>query len=172
MNERQASRFPQYGWYYSIAVGFLTAAIWLGMFSTDLVADWHQLIAVMLTGFVCARVGAWLGTATRGRDHGWRAGAYTVLLFVLTVNLFMKLALGHDESISALWQQGGLLSVLAAAAGYMLLTAFFVGAFAWPELLLGYLFGTASFLAALRIVARYGKYFSGVEPPISRSTKS
>jgi len=66
---------PRHGWSYSIAVGLLTGAILQSMvYSTDLSRHWRELTAVILTGFGSARLGGWLGIATGGRDHGWRAG--------------------------------------------------------------------------------------------------
>jgi hypothetical protein len=154
---------PRHGWSYSIAVGLLAGAIWQGMvYSSDLSRHWRELTAVILTGFGSARLGGWLGTATGGRDHGWRAGAYTTVLFVLSVLLVMRIASGHGGDFGDALQQSGFLTFLGSILGYMALSVLFTVGVAWPQILLAYFIGTLSFSAALKLVSRCRKHFGGI----------
>jgi hypothetical protein len=104
-----ADPHSRHGWAYSLFAGLvaLPIAAWF-VWLQHLSRPFLVAVAMTFAAIVLARLAAWLAILSGGRDHGWRATAYTGLFYLVFCGALVVI-LVHDDIWQLAQQQGALL---------------------------------------------------------------
>ncbi len=149
------------GWWYSLFAGVVACLVAISFVSVDyLPQPTLFVVAMTVAAMVSARLGGWLALLSGGRDHGWRAAAYTCLLYLIFCGTAGGIAIILSEvPAEDAWAhllRGGVLDVAGRLAEGMIAGSLSAMFFGWWVIALPCAIGTLLFQALLRALGKAG----------------